>query len=250
MIRAKAQVSIRDSNRLVKDILARSKKAQKIAGELTIGQIRDDISRSQLIAKSILFSVYSHPVFRAIMGENAGSEDGSDLQAEFGLTPQDSTGFSNDLTRLVKLGKNIQISPARVFQNSKSSTKANVEVSIYNELFEFELISLDSASYTSSKGYNIPWLQWTFFKFDDVDPDYNIIYASDGNIKGSRSGRALMAKTSGRWDLPDFVKATDGNWLEEAITRSLPNVQKSIETTIRKILKLKLTESLKKSGFR
>ena len=245
-------LSIRDTNKLVRDFNKRSQKARKIASLNTISSARASLSK--LIIPEIIKSVRESKVFRGIMGDFAGKESGLDLQAEFGLTNADSSSFESELMSSLQTGSSIIIERATTFQNTKNATKSRLKINPYNPTYDDKIKSFSSGSHKSrvdDTGETINWLEWTLDNSHDVDSDYRITYrVGSFSELFSRSKRAIMIKGSG-YDLPIQLKPTVGrNWIEEAIIKKNPQIVRAIDATLRKTLKQNLTKALRSQGFK
>lgn len=98
------------------------------------------------------------------------------------------------------------------------------------------LISTDIASVFDAKGYYLPWLEWLLLKGNN--PIIKKFEVKLGPNPKSRTGNAIMIKSSSNWSVPSaFAGTTTNNWFTRALDTikddTLQNlIQKEIEKFI------------------
>lgn len=154
----------------------------------------------EAISNVIQNLVVASPIVAGLSGRNAGSLNGSDLQAEYGLTSDDASSVGTNINSV--LDKFIKIR----YRNSKTSKSTKTEIMVVLDGgYRDALSSAEWAQYMSenSEGTSWPieWMRWIIEYNTVTFDDYSIMYASSVKKKKrsrfmaySRSGRALMVK--------------------------------------------------------
>ena len=101
-----------------------------------------------------------------------------------------------------------------------------------------DVLGTAEASYTTSKGRNIPWLEWLLIAGDKtLVADY--IFTEDISTGISRTGLGLMRqKNTGRWHVPrEFAGTATNNFVTRALSRLEGEVIAIMQKEVAKRLK-------------
>lgn len=262
--RTTVKLSVRDSEKIIK-------RAQEQARRVIAQRIRD---AENIIKDRVLLiigrALNENRVVKALRGENAGQEDGSDLQAEFGLTDENKDIIVDILKEHVMDPDNITISSVRTSKTDRA-IRINATIKYWDTQINLDVAAdprgvyeSDSANFRQAlaraedeedvEPYSVPWLEWSLFEGDTpvLSSDHGITYDVDSNPKrklASRSGRAIMTREdadySGPYIVPDFVKpVTPGakTWLDEAMIQIRKDIELSIENIIRRQIQIRQTQ--------
>ena len=144
------------------------------------------------------------------------------LMAEFGLPDADSR-----LGSIISLWKKIDFvySPV-VIRNGFLSGSFSLNM-IRSDFVD--VINSEAATYTTSKGSRLNWLEWLCLEGNKtIIKDYVIEL---GPNPRSRTGMAVMrGEISGKWSVPsEFSGTINDNWITRAIDSITPNIQQVIK---------------------
>lgn len=189
----------------------------------------------ELIGEALVELIKQHPVYKALNGGNAGRKDGSDLQAEFGLSNE---MVDSALSELISI-----LEDSVVIKTDRENNNAIVDIEVSAEIdekdYEQEILNNDAFHYTStpakgadSKATEVYWMAFLLYAsssliedFINGVEDYGITFA--GDMSKSRSGRAKMVtdgdveeNRSFPYIIPKRFVTTDGKNFIEEVTRS------------------------------
>jgi hypothetical protein len=147
------------------------------------------------------------------------SLDGGILAAEFGL-PDGGRRIEDIIDFWVS---NIIVSKKKATA-SRGTVDSGLTIKMIQRDFQ-DVLNLSSATITTEKGQELPWLEW-LLKFGDrvIVRDYQILFSN--TRRTSRSGSAIMIKSSkGSWGVPSaFAGTIDDNF----VTRALEEIEDDI----------------------
>lgn len=232
MLTVKTTMSNQDLNKVFDRIKSKLDKVGFRAINVTQKKVREDIQN--IVVPVISKGFADSRVIKALTGKNVGRTDGSDLLAEFGLDTSTSQRFLDALASKVDKGNYIKFSPLKLSSVS-GKAKAEIEFKYFDDTFVTSLIYLPGARYTSN-GHLIPWVYWSIRQDTDVD-GWEIEYELTADeARRSRSGNAVM-KTGGFYEIPDIVKSSRNNWVEEIFIRNRKEIEKSIRVLVGKTIR-------------
>lgn len=236
VVKASGKVSIRDYNKVIKEITARSEKAAKISSKFVKAKFEKTLPLR--VGGIIAESLYSHKVMRALSGDFSGQTNGNDLEAEFGLVGEQYL-MAEDVVSHYSKPKAYRIK-GPIISQTKASTRVRYELDYYDKSWEKGLLGKNYSENESA----VPWLGWSFYASGDLEDEAGIMYAANNKGKrnkffaGSRTGRAIMVEGLPAYQIPDIVKTgTRQTWLEESIARTQARVSKQIELMLREFVK-------------
>lgn len=179
---------------------------------ISVGKMQMERDVREVIVPVIMQAFGNHRVIKGLLGSGP-----DDLPAEFGLTDEEAASFVEQASDIVEAGKYIQFDNKLPITRKSGKVSAQLGFSYFDDKFIVELSRIPEASYVSPPSSSpIHWFRWTIWQDDRVDEGYDIEYDLDTKESGrSRSGRALMIPNGGRYDLPESVKSSYNNWVEE-----------------------------------
>jgi hypothetical protein len=149
------------------------------------------------------------------------------LKYEFGIPNSEEK-----LSRLLDVWtNNIQIT----FEQPKvTNNRITTSLSIFMIKSNFsDVIYQDFASVLDKeRGYSLPWLKWLLLDGRKVIvPKYEVVI---GPNKYSRTGMAVMKKSTKFWKVPSEYSGTErNNWITRAIDSAQDQIQQEIEKAIK-----------------
>lgn len=151
------------------------------------------------------------------------------LQGELGV-PNARQAMNDILNRWIK-SVTIILRPAKTTGND---IKAFLDIDMIDGTFQ-DVLSIQSAKFTTDKGEEIPWLEWLLTAGDSIIiRDYDIVF----NAKYSRTGLNIMLKSvSSNWRIPPEFSGTINN---NFVTRALAG----IDIALTKIVSEEITKVL------
>jgi len=186
-------------------------------------EIRQDFRRgvSRLRAalpKTVNHIITSSPEYAALLG--------GELRLELGIPDA-----GRSIAGLIDIwSSNIQhnYTEPRIVRNSIVAT---FSASLFKIDFSDVLYTDYAKVYDTSRGYELPWLQWLLLEGNaPIISDHNVVF---GPSRYSRTGGALMKKGKS-WSVPSSYAGTiSDNW----ITRSIQANQTIIEALLSKVFK-------------
>jgi hypothetical protein len=211
-------LEILDSNEEIETKILKAiavKLNNKIEGQ--INRIRDDISIN--IVKFLQeTATYESLVF-------------GELALHFGLPVRDRQQRIDAILNTV--GRNIEIEYRPIKVVGKNFI-TNLQIGVLIKYF-VDILSMSEAYVYTSKGYELPWLEWLLLRGD-------AIIVSNHEIKffenKGRSGNAIMIKNNaGIWRVPIQYSGTIGsNWLIRAFTDNINGFLSIIENVLKRAL--------------
>jgi hypothetical protein len=203
-------------------------------GLLTIAQNRLRSKSPQItrelrhyLFSRIRYEITNHPVIKSLAGAYAGSEDGTDLPAEYGLDPNAADEGIALIEEKTTDPNNIKIQTG--FGGTRTnSALINISAEWLPKNYIQDIIFDSRGYYVSEKsGQTIPWAYWMLSEFGEpvTSEDFGILY-TDKVYDTSRSGRAFMVdkviamtKRNGfPYEAPAILVSYNGkNWIENAI---------------------------------
>lgn len=145
------------------------------------------------------------------------------LRYEFGIDNVDSK-----LASLVNVWstniKYIYSAPTIVANRIKGSFSANMIRADFSDVLYTDF----AAVVDTVRGYTLPWLEWLLLEGNKtIVRNYEVIL---GPNRASRTGYALMKKSSRSWKVPsEFSGTANDNWITRAIDRAEPNIQQLLD---------------------
>jgi len=138
---------------------------------------------------------------------------GGDLQAEMGLVApaQNVKEIIDTVIRSISLVKK----PTIISGNKVSG---GFSLNMIEEDFS-DVLSLSTSSFISENGHLVSWLEWLLTRGDDIIlRDYSITFdLSPSEVEKSRTGDALMIKSTRGWRVPpEFSGTLDNNFITRA----------------------------------
>lgn len=167
------------------------------------------------IRKAVQSAIMNSKVYKSLV--NHGQ-----LQGELGVV-NPGTAMTDILNVWIKSIK-INLKPARTSGNN--SIKASIDIDMINNNYQ-DVLSLQSAKYTTDKGEEIPWLEWLLTAGDKIIiRNYDIVF----NAKYSRTGLNIMLKSvTANWRVPPEFSGTPNN---NFVTRALESIEDVIASII------------------
>jgi hypothetical protein len=150
------------------------------------------------------------------------------LRGEFGIP---DTSIVEDIVLKLSQAIEITINPIK---KSTTGVSGGITVNIIKSNDLSGVIN-DASAYVkdTDRGYSLPWLEWLALKGGEIlVKNYSIDVK---NTKNSRSGMAIMVSSSDSWRVPPaFAGTEDNNWITRALSTTISNITKSIQTHIEK----------------
>lgn len=111
-------------------------------------------------------------------------------------------------------------------QNIRAQFSAGLIRSDYSDV-----LGTDYANVIDVSGYSLPWLQWLLLDGRRIIvPNHQVIL---GPSKSSRTGFAIMRKSSNSWNVPaEFAGTSDDNWITRAIDSAEPEIQQLLDRVL------------------
>lgn len=176
------------------------------------------------IREMIAIKLQSSPEFKSLMG--------GQLQGELGV-PDAYSKFSSLLDIWLNT-INITHSPIKVIGNR---IHGGITITAIDASFD-DVLSLETAKYTTEKGQVIPWLSWLIEAGHQfLVRDYSVVFSAQ-NLSNSRTGLAVMTVTPATsWRVPkEFAGTIENNFVTRALhdieTQVLDIIEKEIESKI------------------
>ncbi len=145
------------------------------------------------------------------------------LRYELGIDNADSK-----LAKLVSVwSSNIEYAynaPTIVGNSIKSSFSANmIRVDFADVLYSDFANVIDSV-----RGYSLPWLEWLLLEGNrTIIQNHEVIFGSN---KRSRTGLAVMRKSTSSWKVPsEFAGTQNDNWITRALDSASADIQKLLD---------------------
>lgn len=149
------------------------------------------------VVQTIMFYLRKSDVWAGLSGYYAGDHS-KDLQAHFGLEDGYLVNVESEIEDL--LLSIITISGASITFGGKSvakATKATIKFNINFKGIEDSFPAIDSGTFISENGEEVPWLEWLLFGGKVLG--YDLLYNAFGDNpivnKSSRTGRAVMLQS-------------------------------------------------------
>lgn len=165
----------------------------RVFNEILKRSLKNKQFQSQVV-ETLMFFLKRTDVWRGLGGAFAGDVT-RDLQAHFGLEDGYLSIVESEIEFLLK--SIISVTGSSITFGGKTvakASKATINFNINFKNIEREFPAIDSGTFISENGFEVPWLEWLLFggSVDNYDLLYNI--GGDNPIvnKSSRTGRALM----------------------------------------------------------
>lgn len=166
-------------------------------------------------------------VKNALMSEpEYGSLKAGTLRAELGISNPE------DVDRVVEAMLNtleIKINPIKITGNGLNGgfVLRMIKSDDINGIINQDISNVID----SERGYSLPWLEWLLFRGNQtIIQNYSVNYT---NSPRSRSGMALMIKSTGNWRVPSNFSGTESdNWTTRAINKIDQQIENIIKTNI------------------
>lgn len=212
------------------------KETQTSISNKILSSLATEINKRLLNSRTVnsLTSVTKNVLSTAIMAQPeyvSLVSEGGVLRTELGLV--DSSERMNALINILLDSVKTTVTPAQKVGNIIIGRL--MITAVPNDYTQ--LLSSQSASYTTEKGTVIPWLEWLLLKGDSIIiATHDIEYGEDLS-QSSRTGYSIMLPSESGWRVPsEFSGTADDNFITRAITFALPYLRTSIEAEIRRRL--------------
>jgi hypothetical protein len=222
-------------------------KMQQKAFEQISNRINNAQEEANFRAAHIIMSaIEQSPVFKGIAGKFSNFGDGSDLQAEFGLTDQMRDNAIARMTQVLKETIRVDFAVEKTFKSYKIFILVQgLDPDEYKEILEngseFRYTNIQRRTGIRTL---IPWMKWALNPKDFNDAlfdGYGITYV--GTFNRSRSKRAAMVKEGSKrlsrnfpYELPSILESSgkSDNFIEEI--RNSKELKKLLGEAMQKII--------------
>ena len=160
-----------------------------------------------------------------------------ELQRSFGLPSADAIRALDKI--IDTLSASVKVKFKKFSISGNASVNGGLTLQAVKDDFS-DILSLPEAKITTAKGQPLNWLEWLLIEGDNVIiADYHV---QSGNYSQSRSGGAIMIKSSGSTFRvpPQFSGVINNNWITRAIDHSLVHLERlataSIQRQLAKVL--------------